>query len=45
VVPQSGAKENFYTTVFYITLNSNWEAQETFKNLKNIVIDSVGSQN
>jgi hypothetical protein len=34
VVPQSGAKEKFYFTVYYITLNSNFEAQRASKNLK-----------
>jgi hypothetical protein len=33
-VPQSGAKEQFYFAVYYITLNSNCEAQRAFKNLK-----------
>jgi hypothetical protein len=45
VVPLSGAKENFYCTVYYITLNSNFEAQSISKNLKKIVEDRVGSQN
>jgi len=34
VVPQSGAKDQFYCTVYYITLNSNFGAQGVFKNLK-----------
>jgi hypothetical protein len=34
VAPQSGANEFFYCTVYYITLNSNCEAQRAFKNLK-----------
>jgi len=36
VVPQSGAKEQFYCTVYYITLNSNCEAQKASKNLKKL---------
>ena len=34
----------FYCTVYYITLNSNCEAQRASKNLKKIVVDRVGSQ-
>jgi hypothetical protein len=34
VVPQSGAKCQFYCTVYCITLNSNCEAQIASKNLK-----------
>jgi hypothetical protein len=37
VAPQSGAKQNFHGTVYYITLNSNFEAQRASKNLKTIV--------
>jgi hypothetical protein len=44
VVPLSGAKQIFYCTVSYITLNSNCEAQRASKNLKKIVVDRVGSQ-
>ena len=44
VAPQSGAKQIFYCTVYYITLNSNCEAQRASKNLKKIVVDRVGSQ-
>jgi hypothetical protein len=44
VVPQSGAKQIFYCTVYYITLNSNCEAQRALKKLKKIVEDRVGSQ-
>jgi hypothetical protein len=44
VAPQSGAKQIFYCTVYYITLNSNYEAQRASKNLKKIVEDKVGSQ-
>ncbi len=34
VAAQSGANENFYCTVYYITLNSNCEAQRTSKNVE-----------
>jgi hypothetical protein len=34
----------FYCTLFYVTLNSNCEAQRASKNLKKIVEDRVGSQ-
>jgi hypothetical protein len=34
VVPQSGAKDQFYCTFYYKTLNSNYEAQREHKNLK-----------
>jgi hypothetical protein len=44
VVPQSGAKQIFYCSVYYITLNSNWEAQRASKNLKKSVEDRVRSQ-
>jgi hypothetical protein len=44
VAPQSGAKQKFYCTVYYITLNSNCEAQRASKNLKKIVEDRFGSQ-
>jgi hypothetical protein len=37
-------KANFYCTVFYITLNSNYEAQRASKNLKKIVEDRVNSK-
>jgi hypothetical protein len=37
VVLQSGAKDQFYCTVYYVTLNSNCEAQGVSKNLKKIV--------
>jgi hypothetical protein len=43
VVPQSGAKDQLYCTVYYITLNSNCEAQGVSKNLKKIE-DRVRSQ-
>jgi hypothetical protein len=41
VALQSCAKENFYCTVYYITLYSNCEAQRASKNLKKIVKDRV----
>jgi hypothetical protein len=31
VAPQSGAKQIFYCTVYYITLNSNCELREHLK--------------
>jgi len=31
VMPQSGAKEQVYCTVYYITLNSNCEANRAFQ--------------
>jgi hypothetical protein len=34
VAPQSGAKDQFYCTVYFITLNSNFEAQGVSKNSK-----------
>ena len=37
-------KQFFYCTVYYITLNSNCEAQRASKNLKKILEDRVGSQ-
>jgi hypothetical protein len=42
---QSGAKEQFYWTVYNVTLNSNCEAQRVSKNLKKTEIDSVSNQN
>jgi hypothetical protein len=44
VVPQLGAKQIFYCTVYYITLNSNCEAERAPKKLKKIVEDRVQSQ-
>jgi hypothetical protein len=41
VALQSGAKQIFYCTVYYITLNSNCEAQRASKKLKKIVDDRV----
>jgi hypothetical protein len=37
-------KTNFNCTVYYITLNSNCEAERASKNLKKIVEDRVRSQ-
>jgi hypothetical protein len=34
-------KQNFYCAIYYITLNSNCEAQRASKNLKKIVEDRV----
>jgi hypothetical protein len=45
MAPQSGAKDQFYCTVYYINFNSNFEAQGVSKNLKIIVEDRVRSQN
>ncbi len=45
MVPQSGAKENFYFNVYYITLNSNCEAQREPKKLKKNVEGRVRNQN
>jgi hypothetical protein len=44
VVPQSGAKDQFYCTVCHITLSKNCEDQGVSKKMKNIE-DSVRSQN
>ncbi len=44
VAPLSGVKHIFYCAVYYITLNSNCEAQRVSKNLKKIVFDRVSSQ-
>ncbi len=45
MVPQLGAKDQFYGIIYYITLNSNCEAQRASKNLKKIVEDRIRSQN
>jgi hypothetical protein len=37
VAPQSGAKDQFYCTVYYITLNLNREAQKVTKKLTKII--------
>jgi hypothetical protein len=36
VVAKSGAKDQIYCTVYYITLNSNFETQRVYKNEKNV---------
>jgi hypothetical protein len=36
VAPQLGAEQKIYCTVYYVTLNSNCEAQRTSKNLKKL---------
>jgi hypothetical protein len=36
VASQSGAKQNFYCTVYYIALNSNWVAHRASKIKKNV---------
>jgi hypothetical protein len=41
VAPQSGAKENFYCTVYYITLNSKCEAQRASADFKKILNDKA----
>ncbi len=41
VVPKSGAKDQFYCTVYYITLNSNCKVQGVRKNTE----DRTWSQN
>jgi hypothetical protein len=41
VASQSGAKDQFYCTVYYITLNSKHEAQGMSKILKKNVEDRV----
>jgi hypothetical protein len=45
VAPLLGAKDQFYCTIYYITLNSNCEAWGVFKNLKLIVEDRARCQN
>ncbi len=37
-------KQKFYCSVYYITLNSNCEAQRASKNSKKIVEDRIGGQ-
>jgi hypothetical protein len=44
VAPQSGAKQIFYFSFYYITLHSSCEAQRASKNLIKIVEDRVRSQ-
>ncbi len=43
-MPQSIAKENFYCALYYITLNSNCEAQRASKDFFNVE-ERVKSQN
>jgi hypothetical protein len=43
-VPQSGVKQKNFCMVYYITLNSNCEAQRGSKNFKNVE-DRVRRQN
>jgi hypothetical protein len=45
VAPQSGAKDKFYCTAYYITLYSNCEAQRVSKNLEKNVEGTDTSQN
>jgi len=45
VVPQSSAKDQFYSIGNFITLNPIFVAQRVSKNLKRNVEDRVGSQN
>jgi hypothetical protein len=45
MAPQSGAKQNFYYTVYCINLNSNCEAQRVSKNMKRIEEVRARSQN
>jgi hypothetical protein len=44
VAPQSVAKDQFYCTLFYITLKSNCEAQGVPKNLKKIEDNIINLQ-
>jgi hypothetical protein len=43
--PQSGAKQNFYCTVYCITLNSNCKAQRASKNLKKLLRIELEAKN
>jgi hypothetical protein len=45
VVLQSGEKDQFYCSVYYITLYSNCEAEIVSKNVKKTAEDRVTSQN
>jgi hypothetical protein len=45
VAPKSGTTEQFYCTVYYITLKSNCEAQRVSKKLERIVKFRVRGQN
>jgi hypothetical protein len=44
VASQSSAKNQFYSTVYWITLNSNCGTHREFKNLRKIVEDREVSQ-
>jgi hypothetical protein len=44
VVPQSGEKQNFYCTVYHITLNSNYQAQRASKFWEKIVEAKINAQ-
>jgi hypothetical protein len=41
VAPLSGAKQIFYCTVYYITLNANFEAKSASKKLKKNVESKI----
>ncbi len=41
MVQQSGAKDQFYCTVYPITLISNCEAQKVYKNLEKNIVEDV----
>jgi hypothetical protein len=45
VVPQSGAKEQFHSSVYYLILNSNCEAQRGSRNFGGNVKERVRSLN
>ncbi len=40
MAPQSGAKDQFYCTVYYTSLNSNCEAQRVSKKLQKIELEA-----
>jgi hypothetical protein len=43
--PQSGAKQKFYFTVYYVNLNSNCEVQRASKNLKKMYKIELEAEN
>ncbi len=45
MVPQSGATQIFYFTVYYIILNSNYEAQTASKNSKKLYKIEIETKN
>jgi len=45
VEPQSGAKQKFYFTVYYVNLNSNCEVQRASKNLKKLYKIELEAEN